>query len=538
MAIRNSTPIPFVPIGLTDAIDQASAFPGACQVMQNLVFDRTNRGAVIARPGVVADTSFGGFSSPGVVSAMLSVGTLIYGMVGSNATPGYDEPFCYDTVARAFIAVSGVTAANVPATQATTGAWTPPTMDSVGIYIVVTHSGFSGANFFGYFNVTNHAAPTWSAGNTTTNALPSVPLWVAQFYGRAYFGLGNAVYFTDSLALSISNTNFAAVLTIDDKSNTTVAVGLPMSNTTGGVLQSLVVFKQNSIWQITGDIALTGSPLSLNKLSSNIGCSMPRSAQSTPTGIIFISSDGPRVIELNSTVHYLRPPEGATPDVVAPFKKATDPSRVCGAYNNGIYRVGFNASFNVWDSSYTSADYWFDLIFNRWNGIHTFPYHCATSVNGVFYLASNSSPGKLFISEVVPSSTSVYVDNSAAYATQIVSSCMAGAPMTESAIVESTIELSSSALGVSYYMSMYDDQNNPKSIATITLDASNPLWGTAIFGQFKWKSNVVSSHTYTIPWVNPIVAKKMVFSIGAAAASNVSIKEAMFRIQTLGYTNA
>lgn len=538
MAIRNATPMNFVPTGLTDAIDQSSAFPGACQVLQNLVFDRTNRGAVIPRPGVVKDTSFSGFTSPGVVSVMMSVGTLIYGMIASGRNPGYDEPFCYDTVAKTFITVSGVTSGNVPLTQSISGAWTPPTMDVVGIYVIVTHPGFSGSNFFGYFNITNPAAPTWTAGNTTTNALPSVPLWVAQFYGRAYFGISNKVYFTDSLALSISNTNFAAVLTIDDTSNTTCAVGLPMSNATGGVLQSLVVFKQNSIWQISGDISVSSSPLSLNKLASNIGCTMPRTAQSSPLGIFFISTDGPRVVALNSSVQYLQANGGNSPDIVSPFSLATNASRACACYNNGIYRVGFDASFSTWNNTYTSADYWYDTIFNRWNGPHTFPFHCATSVNGIFYLASNSNSGALFTSNVSPSSSTVYTDNGASYNIQIVSSCMAGAPMTESAIVESTIELSSSSLGVSYYIVMYDDQNNPLSIATITTPQINPLWGTNKFGQFNWRSSVTSSHTYTIPWVNPIVAKKMILSVMSTAAANMSIKESMFRVQTLGYTNA
>lgn len=537
MAIRNSAPLQFVPAGLSDAVDSVSAFPGSCQILQNLIFDRKNRGAVIARPGVVADTSFAGFTTPGVVSVMMSVGTLIYGMVASGRNIGYDEPFCYDTVAKTFITVSGITGANVPTAQSTSGAWTPPTMDVVGTNLIVTHPGFSGSNYFGVFNISNPAAPSWSAGNTTTNALPSVPLWVAQFYGRAYFGVGNKVYFTDSLALSISNTNFAAVLTIDDTSNTTGAVGLPMSNTTGGVLQALVVFKANSIWQITGDIAVSSSPLSLNKLSANIGCSMPRTAQSTPAGIIFIASDGPRLIGLNSSVMYLKQDDAVTPDVVAPFASATAPSRVCGAYNNGIYRVGFDASLSTWNSTYTSADYWFDLLFKRWNGIHTFPYHCATSVNGVFYLASNTYPGAIFTSAVVPTTASVYTDNGSSYNTQIVSTAMAGAPMQESAIVESTIELSSSGLGVSYYIVMYDDQNNPRSIATITLPSQNPLWGTPKFGQFNWRSSISVSHTYSIPWVNPIVCKKMVFSVTAAAAANVAVKESMFRVQVLGYTN-
>lgn len=538
MSIRNSQPVQFQPVGLSDSIDQSSAFPGSCQIMSNLVFDRENRGAVIARPGVTEASIFPGFNLPGIISVLFDAGTLIYGMVASQRNLGFDEPFCYNTVSQTFITVSGVTSANVPVTQGTTGEWVPPTMAAVGVFIVVTHPGFSGANFFGNFNVANPAAPAWSAGNTTVNALPSVPLWVSGFFGRAWFGISNNVYFTDSLALSISNTNFAAVLTIDDKSNTTGASGLPMSQTSGAVLQSLLVFKQASVWQITGDITLTGTPLSLNRLVDNVGCVSPRTIQSTPIGVLFIANDGPRAIALNGSVNYLQVRSGVTPDIVAPFATATNPSRMVGSYSNGIYRVCLDGSNSIWDSSYTSQDYWYDLIFQRWTGPHTFDYHVAVGVSNTFYLGSNNQPGKLLNSLIVPSSTTTYQDLGTNILCELVAGAIEGQPMTMSAVVESTIELSGAGLGTVYYISMYDDLNNNLSPATIKLYEINPLWGVVKWGQFKWRSAIPNSQVFTIPWVNPVVFKKMILSVRVTAASNVSIKNSFFRIQTLGYTNA
>lgn len=538
MSIRNSTPALFTPNGLSDATDQSSSFPGSCQIISNLIFDRNNRGQIIGRPGVVQATSFTGFTLPGVVSVAISIGTLIYGMVASQRNPGFDEPFCYDTVANAFITVSGVTAANVPLTQVTTGDWTPPTMAYVGIFVVVTHPGFSAPNFFGSFNVSNPAAPAWTAGNTTTNPLPSVPLWVASFFGRAYFGIKNNVYFTDSLALSISNPNFAAVLTIGDQSNTTGAGGLPMSQTSGAVLQSLLVFKAASVWQISGDIALTNSPLSLDRLVENVGCVSPRTIQSTPMGVIFIANDGPRYVNLGGSVGYLQVRQGVTPDIVNPFSTVTNPSRMVGCYANGIYRVCFDGPITIWDSSYTSQDYWYDFIFGRWNGPHTFDYQCAVGVSNIFYLASNGIPGKLFTSQIAPSSSSVYQDASADYVCELVSSAIEGQPMTMSAIIESTIELSGAGIGTTYYISMYDENNNNLSPATIKLYEINPLWGFVKWGQFKWRSATLNGHVFTIPWVNPVVFKKLVFSVRVSAGPNVGIQNTFFRIQTLGYTNA
>lgn len=541
MPIRNSTPFQSLPAGLSDAIDQSSSFPGSCQIMSNLVFDRENRGAVTARPGVTVASTFPGFVTPGVVSAMFPAGTLIYGMIASGLNPGHDQPFVYDTVTNTFLPVSGITAANTPTTQVTTGDWVPPTMDAMGIYVVVTHPGFnylSTPNFFGWFDVTNPAAPVWNAGNTTVNPLPVRPQWVQQFSGRAYFGVGNAVYFTDVLTLAISNANFAAALIIDDKSATTGVAGLPMSQTSGAVLGSLVVFKQASVWQIAGDIALTNNPLTLNRVVDNVGCVSPKTIQSTPMGVLFIANDGPRFINLGGSVTYLQVRQGITPDIVAPFATVTNVSRMVGAYSNGVYRVCLDGPNTIWDSSFNSQDYWYDFIFQRWTGPHSFDYHCAVGVSNVFYVTSNTMPGKLFNSAVAPNLTTVYTDDGADIPCELVTGAIEGSPMTMSAVVESTIELGGAGVGTVYYISMYDDKNNNLSPATIKLYEINPLWGSVKWGQFIWRSAITNSQVFTIPWVNPVVFKKMVMSIRVLAANNVSIKSAYFRIQTLGYTNA
>lgn len=538
MPIRNSQPVQSLPTGITDAVDQSSAFPGACQILSNLVFDRDNRGAVVARPGVTSASTFPGFTTPTTVSVMFTVGTLIYGMIGSARNPGFDEPFLYNTVTNAFVTITGITGANVPTTQSNVGDWTPPTMDAMGIFILVTHPGFSGANRFGWLDVTNPAAPVWNAGNTTVNLLPNKPQWVKQFFGRAYFGVGNAVYFTDSLVLSISNTNFAAVLTLDDQSASTGCGGLPLSQTSGAILQSLVVFKGSSIWQISGDIAITSNPLSLNQLMVNCGCVAPRTIQSTPMGILFIANDGPRYIDLGGRVNYLQVRQGITPDIVAPFATATFPSRMIGTYSNSVYRVCLDGPFSIWDTAYTSQDYWYDFIFQRWTGPHSFDYHCATGVLNTFYIASNNVNGTLFTSAVAPTTTSTYTDNGADVTCELVTCTIEGAPMTMSAVVESTIELGGAGLGTVYYISMYDDENNNLGPATIKLSETNPLWGSVKWGQFLWRSALTNSQVFSIPWVNAVVFKKMVMSIRVVAAKNVSIKSAYFRVQTLGYTNA
>ena len=530
MPIRNSHPVSFFAQGLSDAFDQQSAFPGACASLANFIFDRSTRGSVIARPGVTSASTFPGFSGlVGAISVMLAVGTRIYGMLVTTRNPGFDEPFVYETSNNTFITVSNVLAGNVPAAQGLTGAWTPPTIDVIGTKVVVTHPGFSGANVIGWFDISTPATPSWNAGNTAVNALPSKPQWVAQFFNRAYFGIGNAVYFTDSLnAVSISNANFAGVLTLGDTSSTVGASGLAFSTSSAGILSSLVVFKPNSIYQISGDITGTGSTaLSLNTMSANIGSSSPRTFASTPQGIYFIASDGPRLIDLRGQLQYLKRDDSVTPDVVAPFTNGTTLSRACGSYNNGIYRVCLDTVVNNGGiggpTAVPAADFWYDALFLRWTGIHTFGYHCIVPVGGSFYVASNAATGILFKSDVVPTASSVFSDNSIATTCTMKSSLLTDPElMAVLCVVETTLEISRLAPSALYTVTAIDDLNN-------TIDSVNVAYvGTPIFGV---------NHAATVPWSKPIVFKKLFVQVSAAGALGTAMRELKLRFQKLGNMN-
>lgn len=613
MGIRNSTPVSFVPIGITDATD--TLFQGSCNTLSNLIFDRKNRGAMVPRPGAIQATNFPSFTSPGVISAMLGVGTRIYGLIASGRNAGFDEPFVYDTATSAFITLSGVTASNVPSTPSTAGAWNPPTMDVVGTRVLVTHPGFSGTNYFGFFdtggfsgtqtatttagsavltavsattNFTNgmaiagagipagtvvlsvtpttvtmsasttaaatgititvtggtFLAPAWGAGNTSTNALPSTPIWVAQFYNRAYFGCGNAVYFSDSLnPLNITNLNFSASLTLGDTSPTKGSSGLAFSTSSAGILQSLVVFKANTIYQVSGDISLSGNQsLSLNLMSANIGCTMPRTAQSTPYGVLFIANDGPRLVDLRGQIKYLHNEDEDIPNLLEPFANATTPSRACSGYNNSAYRVSldtYGRDTTNTGVTYAAADYWYDFLFSRWTGRHTFKYNICTTAGTTFYVGSNATPGILFQSDVTPSSSTVYTDAGTTYTCVIQSTVLPlGESMTEKALVESTIELSDASTSIPYLITGYDDRFNQLSSCTINVFSKGSTWGTSVWGAFSWSNPFINNHVYTMPWSSPLVFKKMIMSISVTAQPNVSIRKMMLRYQTLGFVNA
>lgn len=168
MPLRNLTPLTFRPKGLSDTQDGTNAFAGAMVSLQNLVPAPGTRNMWIPRAASDQITDFPGFSSPGAISGFKIIGTRVYGMVASSRFPGHDEPFCFDVEAGLFVAVSGVTATNVPTTPLTTGDWTPPTIEAVtNSRIIVTHPGFSGgaAPYFGWFDVSNYLS-TSLKGNT------------------------------------------------------------------------------------------------------------------------------------------------------------------------------------------------------------------------------------------------------------------------------------------------------------------------------------------------------------------------------------
>jgi hypothetical protein len=172
-SIPNSAPIKWVFKGLTDAADGTNSFPGAMSDLINLIPDPSTAGVYVPRPAAKIKTDFTGSNAPtgaGVLSAMLTVGDLEYGMVASMLNPGKDEPFCYDLANDVFLPVSGITNANTPTSPAASGDWVPPIMAQIASRIIVCHPGFpGGAIKFGWFDVSGFTETTF--GNTHSNTL-------------------------------------------------------------------------------------------------------------------------------------------------------------------------------------------------------------------------------------------------------------------------------------------------------------------------------------------------------------------------------
>jgi len=534
--IRDAQPLSFSPHGLTDAFDESDSFPGACRQLTNLIFDSGNPDQVVARPGVgAALTNFAGFTTPGFISIQAVIGTMVYGMVATGRTAGFDEPFAYNLVSSAFVTISGITGGNVPTSPPSTGVWTPPMMTSIGKKIIITHPGFSGigSNFFGVLDVTNPAAPAWSAANTSVNALPAVPTSVSNYNNRAYFSCANVLIFSDSLNPTVV-TNASQSLTIGDTTPITAQNGLPMQTTSSGITATLVVFKANQVWIVTGDTAT--SNLSLNFLSLNVGCPHPRSVVQTVIGTLFISQDAPCVLSVNGVVSELRHPSHPASDVRIPFQNSTIPSRTVAAFVGNIYRV---CVITIINGITSSNDYWFDIRRMRWTGPHSFAYDCASQYNDTTILSGVGSGAGLFNSPPNDLTTNTtYNDNGAALlATLVTTSLHDGDAMEFKQTVESSIDVTSGGTSTPFTITAQDDQGTVLGTASITTPAPSAVWGSFNWGDGTLYNAVsVNPRRYDVNWNQPLVWDRMYLTMTAPGSTDVSIGKFKAKYQRCGYS--
>lgn len=540
MAIRNAQPLQFSPHGLTDAFDESDSFAGACQQLTNLIFDSGNPDQVVARPGVGTPlTTFVGFTAPGFISIHGAIGAMIYGLVATGRTNGYDEPFAFNTVSGTFVTISGVTAVNVPLSPQSSGAWTPPTMTVVAKKIIFTHPGFSGvgANFFGVLDISNPAIPVWSSSKagdgTLANPLPGVPTAVANYNNRAYYAVGNQLFGSDALnPTAFANLN--STVTIGDTTPVTALNGLPMQTTSSGITATLAVFKSSQVWILTGDSVT--SNLLLQFLSLNVGCPHPRSVVQTPIGIIFISQDSPCVLTANASVTELRHPSMAASDVRIPFQNSTIPSRTSAAFISNIYRVCVVTMIN---GIVQTNDYWFDIRRMRWTGPHSFPYDCASQYGDAFVISGATSGAALFNSPANDVTTNtIYSDNgSPLLVTMVTTNLHDGEQMEFKQTVESSLDVTSGGSSTPFAITALDDQGAVLATAAIVTPAPSAVWGN-----FNWGDgtlyNAVSStpRRYDVLWSQPIVWDRMRLTITAPGSTDVSIGKFKAKYQPCGYS--
>lgn len=532
MALRKAQPIKWVPESLNDSVDASTAPKGAMASLQNLIPDPSTPNVFIPRPAAISLTSFGGFTTPAQLTALFILGNLAYGMVASATFTAHDEPFCYDLVNAAFIAITGTTLANTPATQSTSGDWTPPTMDLISTKIIVTHPGFDGAtHFFGTLDVSNPAAPTWTSGNTATNALPSVPIAVANFYGRAWYACGNKGFYSDILVPG-TITNASQAITLGDSTSIVALKGTPLTAAlTGGIVQSLIAFKNNTMFQVLGDAASSSNPLSQNALNVGFGTYAPLSITSTPLGLAFIAPDGLRIIDQSANVSE---PVGANGlGVSMPFINSTTQSRICAAFNVETLRISVPSFDNFGNTTY--YEYWLNMTRKQWTGPHTFPASLIAPYKKTFLLASATVTAKLYQSDIITTSSTIYTENGATMSFSFQTSLLPdNDSLSNNQVVESSIDLQSLSSSATYNFLASDEQGNTLSQISQVMTSNNPIWNVVVWGAFIWGATSRIQQR-PITWDKPLVFRQMQIQISGNSTTGLKIGTLYMRYQLLGY---
>ena len=171
MPLVKTRPMRFRPRSLADTLDGNNEAEGACSALINLIQDPSTPSCLQCRPAAQILSQFPGFNAPGIASQALEVNDRVYGFIASGRNAGHDEPFVYNLLTGAFLTVNGITAANSPITQPSTGDWVPPTLAVVGTKVIATHPGFAGlgnGNVLGYFDVSNYTQT--QLGNVTSGS--------------------------------------------------------------------------------------------------------------------------------------------------------------------------------------------------------------------------------------------------------------------------------------------------------------------------------------------------------------------------------
>lgn len=380
-------------------------------------------------------------------------------------------------------------------------------------------------------------APLWAAGNVNQNPLVAKPTCVAQFSGRAYYGVANAVAYSDSGdPLQASDASGVQVLTFQNGLNVTALAGLPLNNQLGGVIQSLMCFQGGAnIQQITGDQST--SNLSVNTLNEAVGTFSPLSVAPTPLGLMFIAPDGLRLIDFFG---HVSEPIGANGEGVSlPFINALNPTRICAAYNEDVYRVTVTGNVAVGGqilSSTQSVEYWYHLKGKIWSGPHNFPYRIiVASQSSLTFTGFSLVSGALGLwqSASLPTFNSSYLENGVQLAWTYQSVLLPdNSEMAANAMIETTIAI---ALTQNVTAKFTDESGNTIDTATLTPLGVQPLWGTAIWGSFTWGGTGGIYAQQQIFWDIPIVFKQGQISFTGTSSYSVRIGPLYMRYQILGY---
>lgn len=378
-------------------------------------------------------------------------------------------------------------------------------------------------------------APLWGAGDTDRNNLPSVPVGVAQFNGRAYYALGvNGIMYSDSLIpCRVSNATVVQALTTDDGLAVTALAPLFLSTPiTGGIVQAIIVFEGvTKMQQITGDPAT--SNLSMNALNVATGTNSPLSITPCELGTAFISPTGLRIINYLAQIG---PPIGDHGEgITRPFIDAINPSRICAAASVDSIRISV---INGAAANNPSQEYVWDLTRKVWHGPHTFPASLIQPWRDQFLMTAVGINAELWASDIAPDLSSTYTENGTAlqwaYETALLPD--------NSAMEMNSVTLSALMIGLVGQQTVnvfaYDESGNiiqSCQISGLAAAGGPTVWGTFVWGQALWGGTPAIFRQRSLPWPDQVVFKQMTVAVTGASLFGTKVGNLYLKYQVLGY---
>lgn len=533
-SIRDTRVKRFSPTGASDSLDATDEFPGACASLANLVPDLSTRNLWTVRP---ASTLYSGADFtlcpnitshiPGPVEVFKVIGGFVFGLV-QDASSDTCVPFAFNLATNTFVSVGG--AGQTPSSYSPNFSL-PPTIDLVGVKVVITHPHYT--NAVGFIDISNLAAPVYSTsdltGAITFAGLGASPSWVRQFNQRAYYGVNTptkpSVVASDVLVPG-NVTNAGQALTFGNNLTLTAAAPLGLSNQLGGIIQSLMVFQGvNNIQQVTGDFSL--STWAVNTLNVATGTLSPRSVVPTPLGLAFLSPAGLRFIDPNGTVS--DPIGTAGTGITIPlnvFANTTTNGTSAGC-------DGVTLRISVFQGSTGAYEYWYNLARKVWSGPHGWNSTMFDTYNGQFVVSPNGNypdPNHaglfgtgLYNSPTDPSSGSTFVESFGYLNSFTMKSTMLedNGQMAQSELSDMQL-IAGSAASETLTITLLDSDGN-------TINTALPLIVNAT-------GSKPAVRPYRVDFPASSVFNRMAISITGVPAPGIRLGDSWMRIKTLGYT--
>ena len=377
-------------------------------------------------------------------------------------------------------------------------------------------------------------APLWGAGDLSVNPLAGTApaVFVAQFGARAWYGVNtpqsNAVQASDAGTACIQ-TNISQTLQFINGIPVTAAAGMPLSNQLGGIIQSLMVFQGDSlIQQITGDFSLNN--ISVNALQTATGTLSPDALAPTPRGLLFVASDGIRLIGFDGSVS---DPIGAEGQGLSlPFTNAVTPSRIHAAFNENVYRVTVIwqpplNSQEFWGTSQRTDEFWFHFselgrafAESRWSGPHPSILDAAAPwpAQSSFVVAPQNARGQLYRSDPRPGLNTVYQELGQQLACDLRTLLLPDNPQ------QNAIEVIETTLWLAY--SSADGE--------ILALARDDL-GQLLDQTYVWIGPFSLGAQRAVPWHQPLVFRQMSLELTVGATALLQLGAVNLRDEVLSY---